>query len=90
MAKTTEDSKTASKVKGKQKRIAEATLKKSEKKTSPELPAKGKSNISNLNKCCTCAHYPAHFRGCAQPCKIKKAYVARKCDACSSYKCKYQ
>ena len=90
MAKTTEDSKTTSKVKGKQKRIVEAAQKKALKDKTTETPKQGKSNIPNLNKCCSCAYYPAHFHGYAQPCKIKKAYVARKCDACSSYKCKYQ
>lgn len=44
----------------------------------------------NEGKCCSCAYYPQHVRGEAQPCKFKKAYVARKCDACTSYKCKFR
>lgn len=84
MSKISQRNKEA-KLKGKQKKIADAEAKKTEKAT----PAK-QSKIPNLNKCCTCAHYPAHFHHTAQPCKIKGTYVARKCDACESYKCKYQ
>ena len=84
MSKITQEKKTP---KGKQKKIAEADAKKTTK-SKDEASKQGKSNIPNLNKCCTCTHYPAHFQGEAQPCKIKGTYVARKCDACASYKCK--
>lgn len=67
--------------------MSKTTQEKKEKKASEISDVQGSQK--NLNKCCTCTHYPKHFRGCAQPCKLKKAYVARKCEACPSYKCKF-
>lgn len=50
---------------------------------------KKSSKCLNYGKCCTCAHYPYHKRGEAQPCKISKSYVARKAEHPECYKCKF-
>ena len=52
MSKITQEKKA---LKGKQKKIAEADAKKTTK-SKDEAPKQGKSNIPNLNKCCTCLH----------------------------------
>lgn len=84
MSKITQEKKA---LKGKQKKIAES--KEAKKASENSETSSKKSSVLNEGKCCSCAHYPQHVRGEAQPCKIKKAYVARKCDACASYKCKF-
>ena len=73
-------------------KITTENKKKKAKKAQQENPETSQLKLGsqkNVGKCCTCTHYPKHIAGEAQPCKFKKAYVARKCDACSDYKCKF-
>lgn len=76
-------------LKGKQKRIAEATAKKEDSTTGPKQKT-AISGIPNIGKCCTCVNYPGKIHGVIQPCKKTGSYVPRKCDTCpvNSYKCK--
>ena len=74
-------------LKGKQKKIAKSEAAKTEDKQPKQKTAI--SGIPNINKCCTCKHFPVKLHGETQPCKISGKYVARKAEF-PCYKCKFE
>lgn len=72
--------------------MSKITTEKKEKKAKAEKKAPKQktavSGIPNLNKCCTCRHFPGKIKGKTQHCKISGKYVARKAEF-PCYKCKF-
>lgn len=84
MSKITQEKKA---LKGKQKKIADANAKKSEK--SQPKQKKAIDGIKNIGCCCTCKNFPMKIKHETQPCKVAGKYVARKAKM-PCYKCKFE